>query len=340
MFNNHYGKPVFMRLLGILAAAVLMTGFAFAEGNDTFFAQFDGMTWSFCSGAGAWSTDLTILPDGSFSGDFHDSDMGDMGDDYPNGTVYVAGFHGKMSLVDQVNDCIWKIRVNELAADEQSGTVVFQDGCKYVYTDVYGLTAGDEMLLFKPGTPMDSFTEDMHFWAHSIDLTELPFWFFYSEKNSSGFVGLKAEPGASAADPWQSMTAEQLQKAIGIMFRTPDGAEKTAYRWYADDRLAEMQFFRNGGEYTFRAQPVALGQDEMLDISGLYFNWDNQELETVAGFKGLISQAKSDTGETVECVMWYDNTTGIMHSLSVTAPDVDGLDLAAVAEQIVLPAAE
>ena len=68
MFNNRYGKSIIMRLLGLLLAAGLMMGSAFAEGNNTFFAQFDGMTWSFCSGAGAWSTDLTIQPAGSFGG--------------------------------------------------------------------------------------------------------------------------------------------------------------------------------------------------------------------------------------------------------------------------------
>ena len=40
MFINHHGKSILMRLLGILLAAVLIMGSAFAEGNDTFFAQF------------------------------------------------------------------------------------------------------------------------------------------------------------------------------------------------------------------------------------------------------------------------------------------------------------
>ena len=350
MFNNRYGKSAIMRLLGLLLAAVLMTGSAFAEENNTFFAQFDGMTWSFCSGAGAWSTDLKIQPDGSFIGDYHDSDMGDTAETYPNGTVYICSFSGKMSLVEQVDENSWKLRVDELTYTEPNGKEVIEDGCKYIYTDVYGLSAGDEMMLYKPGTPLDGFTDEMKFFAHAFDLTELSAWYFYSAKNNSGFEGLRATPvmpatatdiqDASMGNPWEVMTADELQKAIGIMFHAPDGAEKVAYRWYAADQLAEMQFFRNGGDYTFRAQPVALDLGEMPDISGLYFNWENQESETVAGFNGLISQAKSGTGDTVERVLWYDNTTGVMNSLSVVAADVDGLDLAAVAEHIVLPAVE
>ena len=43
----------------------------------------------FSSGAGAWRTTLTLNRDGSFSGSFRDSDMGDRTDDYTNGTVYL-----------------------------------------------------------------------------------------------------------------------------------------------------------------------------------------------------------------------------------------------------------
>ena len=39
----------------------------------------------FGSGVGAWCTTLQIQPDGSFEGQYHDSDMGDTGDGYPNG---------------------------------------------------------------------------------------------------------------------------------------------------------------------------------------------------------------------------------------------------------------
>lgn len=35
----------------------------------------EGVHFTFSSGAGAWSTDLTLFPDGTFSGKFHDRDM-------------------------------------------------------------------------------------------------------------------------------------------------------------------------------------------------------------------------------------------------------------------------
>ena len=255
-----------------------------------------------------------------------------------------------MAVVEQVDENSWKLHVDELTYTEPNGKEVFEDGCKYIYTDVYGLSTGDEMMLYKPGTPLDSFTDEMKFFAHAFDLTILPTWYFYSSKNNSGFEGFQIDPDlytdntdtqdVSMANPWEVMTAEELQNTIGIMFHAPKDADKVAYRWFAAASLAEMQFIMNGGDYTFRAQPVALDVGEMPDISGLYFTWENQEPETVAGFNGLIGQAKTETGDTVERVLWYDNTTGIMHSLAVLAHDVDGLDLAAVAEKIVLPAVE
>ena len=49
----------------------------------------------FCSGAGGWSTGLKLNADGTFSGEYHDSNMGETGDGYPNGTMYECTFSGK-----------------------------------------------------------------------------------------------------------------------------------------------------------------------------------------------------------------------------------------------------
>ena len=89
-----------MALLLILA---LVLGAACAEAfaeDLSIFQTMAGLEWSFSSGAGAWSTELYIQTDGSFSGDFHDSDMGDCTDEYPYGTLYFCAFSGRMSLVE------------------------------------------------------------------------------------------------------------------------------------------------------------------------------------------------------------------------------------------------
>lgn len=51
----------------------------------------------FSSGAGGWQTSLTLNRDGSFTGTYSDSEMGDQRDDYPHGTVYICEFSGQFS---------------------------------------------------------------------------------------------------------------------------------------------------------------------------------------------------------------------------------------------------
>ena len=52
------------------------------------FADLDGLSFCFSGGAGSWDTTFSIRPDGSFSGEYIDSDMGNRDTAYPGGTVY------------------------------------------------------------------------------------------------------------------------------------------------------------------------------------------------------------------------------------------------------------
>ena len=60
-------------------------------------------------------------------------------------------------------------------------------------SETYGLSQGDEMVLYAPGTPVDVLPEEMIFWTHVMDRenppAELENWFLMSEANASGFVG-------------------------------------------------------------------------------------------------------------------------------------------------------
>ena len=81
----------------ILGAALLLSAVtAAAEGAEVSFGELSGLIWEFSSGAGGWSAGLRIGEDGSFTGDFHDSEMGDMGEEYPNGTIYCCSFSGRI----------------------------------------------------------------------------------------------------------------------------------------------------------------------------------------------------------------------------------------------------
>ena len=57
------------------------------------FADFSNLQFWFSSGAGAWRTELEIHEDGSSSGEYYDSDMGVLNENYPNGIQYRCDFH-------------------------------------------------------------------------------------------------------------------------------------------------------------------------------------------------------------------------------------------------------
>ena len=71
----------------------------------------------FASGVGAWDTQVTIAPDGSFSGIYHDADMGGTGEGYPNGTEYICEFTGQFSQPTKVDDYTWSVQLESLSYD-------------------------------------------------------------------------------------------------------------------------------------------------------------------------------------------------------------------------------
>ena len=326
---------------GIALMMILSAAAVCAESTEPDFEALSKLEWSFSSGAGAWSTDLRIQADGSFSGEYHDSEMGETGEGYPDGTVYGCSFTGTMSLAGKANEDAWILRVDSLTLDEGQVPEAIEDGLRFVTAGPYGISEGDEMLLYRPGTPVSALSEEMLIWAHVLDQETPPealeTWFLSSEKNESGFVGFPAWE-TSMANPWQDVTAEELLAASGLSFEVPEGAKNVIWRWMPSEKLAEMQFTLDEDEFCARLQFADLRNGELLDISGMYFDWEYEEDVTVHHCYGKISQAQCGSEDWVERVLWYDVVPGIAGSLSVRTIELDGLDLTAVAEQVYIPA--
>lgn len=326
-------KKVFILMLCL---ALALGGMAFAEGQDIF-AVLNGYEWSFLSGAGGWSTDMRIRADGSFAGEYHDSEMGETGEGYPDGSVYFCSFSGQMSVAEQINEKTWKIHVDRLEKEPAQESV--EDGIRYVPADIYGLSEGDEMILYAPETPVSVLSEEMQLWAHVIDQetppTELEDWFLMSEKNDSGFVGY---PTVNTANPWEDLTAGELETVSGLTFGVPGGAEGVIYRFLRSEDLAEMQFMIGSDIFNARIQPAVLEEGRLQDvswmISGLAYDWENEEPVSIGPCCGTIQQARADGENRIEVCLWYDAEQNLMYSLSVWSADPDGLDLTAIAEQI------
>lgn len=330
-------KKLLALLMGL---ALLLSGIgAFAEDEAPSFERLAGLQWEFSSGAGGWSTELTIEPDGSFSGRYHDSEMGEFADDYPNGTVYVCAFTGQMSGLERTDNRTWRVQVDSVTTDETPGRETIDDGIRYVTSEPYGLAAGDEMVIYLPGTPIEGFTEEMRIWAHLPGEPDpsatLEDWFMYSRKNDTGFVGYPAEDVVALANPWKELTGEELAQVSGMSFGVPEGAKDVVYRWMESDGLAEMQFTMDGDEYCARTQSAELSEGQLMNISGIYFQWDNEEAIKVNDCPGTIGLAQTGSEDWVALCMWYDAGAKRMYSLSAYTTDPDGLDLIAVAQKVV-----
>lgn len=155
-------------------------------------SEFKNLEFWFCSGAGGWATVMTINEDGSFSGVYQDSEMGDVGDGYPQGSVYECNFSGQFTQPEKVNDYTYSMRIRELDYEQEVGTEEIKDGVMYRYSDAYGLVGAEDILIYLPSTPRVELSEEFLNWVRLADLstdekTELSFYALNNEVWQYGF---------------------------------------------------------------------------------------------------------------------------------------------------------
>ena len=144
----------------------------------------------FASGAGGWSTDLTLERDGSFTGVYHDSEMGSTGPEYPNGSYYISTFSGRFGRIRQVDDHTWAISLEELTVREGPDTEWIEDGIRYIASEAYGLEEGTEFLLYSPETPTEGLDEEFLTWWPSWNVEDtgtLSCWGLWNQEMGYGF---------------------------------------------------------------------------------------------------------------------------------------------------------
>ena len=199
------------KILAILLAAALLAAAAVcaAEEPADLFGRIQGLTFTFSSGAGAWSTELTVGEDGAFTGLYHDSEMGETGEDFPDGTVYGCLFHGRFSNPVPVDEYALTLEVSA-EADEGQVPESVEDGVRYVTAVPYGMENASKVTLFLPGTPVSRLPEDFLFWTHiqesDPDAETIPFYAVWNEADGSGFISeipqKAAEPAGTPVGGW------------------------------------------------------------------------------------------------------------------------------------------
>ena len=132
--------------------------------------------FSFLSGAGGWSTNMTLNKDGSFTGSYHDSELGSVGEGYPNGSIYVCDFSGKFGNFEKINDYSYKMTLTEIKTEKEVGEEWIEDEILYIASAPYGLTdssnenTATEFILYLPEAPVDQLAEDfLSWWPYRTD---------------------------------------------------------------------------------------------------------------------------------------------------------------------------
>ena len=154
------------------------------------------------------------------------------------------------------------------------------------------------------------------------------------------------ETTVGMANPWRDCTEEEASKYSVNGFKAPEGA--TNVRWSlmeaADPNtlpgtMVQLTYDLDNAEITAREQAVS--GEEIVDISGMYYEWTVSDEGILANWAGGNMPFKSyryiGDNEYVDLILWFDIETGYAYSVSAQAPDLDGFDIQAVAEQMYDP---
>ncbi len=120
-------------------------------------------TFMFTSGVGGWYTELILESDGSFTGNYHDSDMGSGGEGY-QGTYYYCDFEGYFEKVEKIDDYSYKLYLGELTAQDAGKEPWIEDETLMVPSVPYGMEECDMFVLYLPGTDIRQHPEEFLSW--------------------------------------------------------------------------------------------------------------------------------------------------------------------------------
>lgn len=125
--------------------------------------------YGFASGSGGWGTTMTVASDGTFSGTYHDSDMGITGDDYPNGSVTISNFKGRFKDAKKNADGSYTMQCDKsaLKIDGNIGDTYIKNGSKYTVADPYGIAPCGTFTVYPAGYDSSQLSEAIVGWSHA-----------------------------------------------------------------------------------------------------------------------------------------------------------------------------
>ena len=146
---------------------------------------------TFCSGAGAWRTNLSLACDGSFTGQFTDWDTAAQ---YPGGFYRICTFSGTFSDLRQLDEHSYSMVLEDLTCQETEGEEWVEDGTLYIGSTPYGLEGGTAFYLYAPEASTDVLTTqslqvEWPDWnlPETVPEGQLGCWMLYNADMDQGF---------------------------------------------------------------------------------------------------------------------------------------------------------
>ena len=168
-----------------------------AESEGDIFARFAG-EYTFTSGIGGWGTKMTIRPDGSFSGEYSDSDYV-AGDGYEVMKMESV-FSGRFTNPKRVNGFTYSFNIEYIEYENEPGlkeikTLYGSERTQITYTTAYGLdNISGRILAFAPETYKYSLPDKMLSWIEPFTeydgyTPELGYSCLYEPDGKFGWLG-------------------------------------------------------------------------------------------------------------------------------------------------------
>lgn len=220
----------------------------------------------FSSGAGAWGTSLTVNSDGTFTGGFHDQNLGESGEGY-DVTIWMSNFSGKFKNPVQVNDYTYSFELESLNYEQPVGTeeiITDEYGTRirYAYTTAYGIDGAGTLMLYPAGTSQSRVPEDVLSWmiGWGFDSADLERAALYNTADGSTFFSVDSVdvPEEETAPEEESEQESNEVSSIRVKF---DNEKEIDLNWGWD------LFQKDASEYDHNLAMASIVLSQATELS-------------------------------------------------------------------------
>lgn len=271
-----YKKIVF--LFGVLFMfASLILSVCLLTTPDKPTLSFLPLKFTFSSGAGGWQTTLTLNPDGTFTGEYGDSEMGARDTDYPNGTQYICEFSGKFENFKKVNDYTYSMSLSSIKTKHKDGKEWIQDGVKYIAASPYGIDGGSEFSLYTPQTPAIELWDDFFVWSNLQKDEKLSRYAIRNTTTNSCFFSdpITTETASKTKDTYHSLMNDFYNNTPDFYYAYKDVNGDGTYELLIMENTTLFIYTYNGGvkqldNYDFVTGTFRLFASENQEYPGIF----------------------------------------------------------------------